>query len=150
VTFEGCQFIANFGGQFGGGGLMTYGSSTRILNCTFVLNAAPSGGGLDIWQAAPRVWNTIIAYSIEGQAVSANSDFEPIVCCDFYGNAAGDWVGDIAPQEFMNNNKSADPLFCNPELSDFGLQPDSPCAPENNPACGLIGALPVGCGFGGR
>jgi hypothetical protein len=23
--------------------------------------------------------------------------------------------------------------------------PESPCAPENNPACGLIGALPVGC-----
>ena len=44
----------------------------------------------------------------------------------------------------MNGNLSADPLFCNPDLADFRLQDDSPCAPGGE--CGLIGAWPVGCG----
>jgi hypothetical protein len=150
VRLEGCQFIGNFGSAYGGGGIITYDSSTEILNCTFVLNGAPSGGGLDIFRADPHITNTIIAYSIEGEAINANSDFEPLVCCDLFGNMAGDWTGDLAPQEFINNNSSVDPLFCDPELGNFGLQPTSPCASENNPHCGLIGALPVACGFNER
>ena len=27
-----------------------------------------------------------------------------------------------------------------------GIQSDSPCAPANSTGCGLVGALPVGCG----
>jgi len=29
------------------------------------------------------------------------------------------------------------------------LHPESPCAAENNPTCGLIGAPPTGCDFTG-
>ena len=126
--------------------MLTYSSSTKILNCTFAFNGASNGGGLNVWNAAPLIRNTIIVYSIEGEAIDASADFAPLVCCDLFGNMAGDWVGDFAAQQFINNNSSIDPLFCDPETGNFELQPNSPCAPENNPPCGLIGALPVGCG----
>ncbi|MBM3318277.1 MAG: hypothetical protein FJY75_10555, partial [Candidatus Eisenbacteria bacterium] len=38
----------------------------------------------------------------------------------------------------------ADPLFCDPENLDLRLHSDSPCAPGGE--CGLMGALPIGCG----
>ncbi len=49
----------------------------------------------------------------------------------------------------MNGNFSADPLFCgdlNPD-EPYTLHTESPCAPENNPECGLIGAWGVACGL---
>jgi hypothetical protein len=50
----------------------------------------------------------------------------------------------------QQHNFSADPEFCGiPGSGLYTLQSDSPCAPGNHPDgvdCGLIGALPVGCG----
>lgn len=43
------------------------------------------------------------------------------------------------------NEFSADPLFCNAAQGDFHLHEDSPCAPAQAPACGLVGALGVAC-----
>lgn len=51
----------------------------------------------------------------------------------------------------MNGNICLDPLFCDPDGGDFGLQEDSPCrghAPES-PDCDRMGAWPVGCFTGG-
>jgi len=63
-----------------------------------------------------------------------------------YGNAGGDWTGCIADQYGINGNISEDPLFCDAENGDFTIRDDySPCAPANNPECGLIGALGVDC-----
>jgi hypothetical protein len=43
----------------------------------------------------------------------------------------------------LGGNFQSDPLFC----FDYSLAESSPCAPANSPgACGLIGALEVGCG----
>jgi hypothetical protein len=55
-------------------------------------------------------------------------------------------VGSVAGQLGIDGNISQDPLFCDPAGGDFTLCADSPCAADNNPACGQIGALPVGCG----
>lgn len=58
-------------------------------------------------------------------------------CCDI---SDGDFCG-------QNGNICENPLFCgdfNP-LRPYLLDGDSPCAAENNPGCGLIGAWPVGC-----
>ena len=52
----------------------------------------------------------------------------------------------MADQYGIRGNISADPLFCAPGEDDFRLQEGSPCAPDYNPDCGLIGAWPVGCG----
>jgi hypothetical protein len=46
----------------------------------------------------------------------------------------------------FSDSIDADPLFCDPAHGDFAIAVTSPCAPEQQPMCGLIGALPVGCG----
>ncbi len=69
--------------------------------------------------------------------------------CQFYNNVAndagGDYVDCLSGQLGMNDNFTADPLFCDSSEVNFRLQEASPCAPENNLACGLVGANPVGC-----
>ena len=55
-------------------------------------------------------------------------------------------MGGVAWQYGVEGNISADPLFCDPGGDDFRLQEGSPCGPDYNPDCGLIGAWPVGCG----
>jgi hypothetical protein len=69
-----------------------------------------------------------------------------LTCCDLYGNAGGDWVNCVEEMYGVDGNFSADPLFCDPDVGDFRLKDCSPCAPAQNPDCGLIGAWPVGCG----
>jgi hypothetical protein len=67
--------------------------------------------------------------------------------CGVFGNDGGDWIGCIAGQGTINDNFSEDPLFCGEDNPDepFTLHSDSPCASENNPACGLVGARRAGC-----
>ena len=51
-------------------------------------------------------------------------------------------------QTGSNGNISEDPLFCDALEGDYRLRLDSPCTAANSPeGCGLIGALPVGCGI---
>ena len=45
----------------------------------------------------------------------------------------------------MFDNINVDPLFCDSSAVNFRLQEASPCSPDSNLACGLVGALPVGC-----
>jgi hypothetical protein len=65
-----------------------------------------------------------------------------ILLCNDYLNLASGCPGD--------GGFSLDPQFCGiPGSGNVYLQSDSPCAPGNDPLggyCGLIGALPVGCG----
>jgi hypothetical protein len=89
---------------------------------------------------------TIVAFGTTGEAVRCDGTTTvALSCCDVFGNEGGDWVGSISDQYGINGNISADPLFCNPGIGDFTLHANSPCAPDSNPDCGLIGAWPVGC-----
>jgi hypothetical protein len=65
-----------------------------------------------------------------------------------YAHPGGDWVGCIASQLGVNGNIGADPGFC-AQPGDLHLCTDSPCVPEHSGACGLIGALGVGCSICG-
>jgi hypothetical protein len=127
------------------------GSST-IENCTFAQNTASSGAVIYSFSAAPvAIRNSIVAFSggamVPVWCISENG--VTVECCDFYGNGGGDWletIDCIASQENANGNLSADPLFCDLSQGDFTLQGNSPCALANSGvACGLIGALDVGC-----
>jgi hypothetical protein len=69
-----------------------------------------------------------------------------LTCSDVFGNSAGDGVGCGSGHAGVSGNLSADPRFCDPGGGDCSLHSDSPCAPLNNPACGLVGALGVACG----
>lgn len=71
--------------------------------------------------------------------------FISIVCTDIYGNAGGDWVSPIGDLLGQDGNICEDPLFCDPEGGVFTLAEGSPCLPEFNPDCGLIGAHGLGC-----
>jgi hypothetical protein len=52
----------------------------------------------------------------------------------------------VADQYGINGNFSSDPYFCDLENGDLAIAEDSPCARDNSgEACGLIGALGVGC-----
>ncbi|MCK4304009.1 MAG: right-handed parallel beta-helix repeat-containing protein [Candidatus Eisenbacteria sp.] len=146
-----CTFVANSAPR-GGGVRCYYSSHSRFTNCTFSGNSAQiCGGGLYCQRSSsPTLENTIIAFSMEGEAVCCDyTSGATLTCCDVYGNQGGDWVGYIEPQFGIEGNISEDPLFCgeaNPETP-YTLQSDSPCAPFSppNPECGLIGAWPVGC-----
>jgi len=93
--------------------------------------------------------NCIVAGNHGGEGAFSDGSLLELSCCDLFGNDGGDWVGPIAGQLGQNGNIREDPLFCHPGTGDFFLQPGSPCAPEHNPDCGLLGAWPVGCGASG-
>lgn len=146
VTVEGCVLVGNHA-NVNGGGVFALGTTAAIDHCTFYANAA---GGLagGVWSnlSTLTLANTIVAGSLAGDGVHWNEgDIPQLICCNLFGNADGDWVGGIAPQQGFNGNIAADPYFCDPEARDFHLHDTSPCAPESSGACGLIGALPVGC-----
>jgi parallel beta-helix repeat protein len=161
-----------FGGGpgYGGGGIRCMGSSPSIQTNLIVSNRSGSGGGISCESSSPIIsGNTIVSnVSWEGGAVFVDSSSHPlllnniiannqgsggiytetdtltIMCCDVYNNEGGNYVG-IPDQTGMNNNISADPLFCPEGYPEYTLHSNSPCAPYMNHDCGLIGANPVTC-----
>jgi predicted outer membrane repeat protein len=149
-----CTFAHNDAGQFGGAvyvvtpakGTDGKNSYPNLFNCTFYANGAPAGGAavFAYYAAYPELNNCILAFGSAGGAAACSSGaYISLSCCDVYGNSGGDYVGCLAGQLGVNGNISADPLFANVEMLDFTLLSDSPCAPANNPGCGLIGAWPA-------
>jgi hypothetical protein len=95
-----------------------------------------------------------VAYGMGGYAVDSEANEwsagAVLNCCDVWGNAGGDWEGEVADQLGTNGNFSACPAFCNIALPPYDLQlcDESPCMPGNHPDgydCGLIGAWEEGC-----
>ncbi|MCK4414670.1 MAG: right-handed parallel beta-helix repeat-containing protein [Candidatus Eisenbacteria sp.] len=143
-TITDCLIYGNIAEESGGAVWCGSGTPT-FTNCTMSYNKAGSGaGGIDCGSATVTLENTIIAFSTTGEALAGNATLS---CCDLYGNAGGDWIGDIAGQYGIDGNISEDPIFCDPWSDDFTLQADSPCAPFSspNPECDLIGSEPIGC-----
>jgi predicted outer membrane repeat protein len=125
-------------------------SFVTITHCTLFGNsAAGDAGGVVACQGGSTalLGNTILAFSAQGRPVSCvdGSSGAILQCCDLYGNEGGDWVGCIADQQGEDGNISEDPIFCDADGGDFTVDESSPCAAENNPTCGRIGAWPVGC-----
>jgi len=90
--------------------------------------------------------NNVVAGSTGAPAVAVVG--EPggtidVGCNDFWDNAEGNFTEDYPAdaEDFF-----VDPLFCDAENGDLTLQSASFLAAENNPPCGQIGALGVGCG----
>lgn len=140
VRLESCIFFRN------PTAILSYSSVLHLTNCTLWQNWAQIVG-----------WDVNNLFTIRNSIIGeADGPYPPVdcgdagnadmLCCDVWGNAAGDWVGCIAGQLGQDGNISGDPLLCDPEEGEFGLASDSPCAPGANPACGLIGAEDVACG----
>lgn len=147
---ERCTFVENIGAHNGGAVVVNSGT-LLVTGSTFFRNQG-AGSSINAVDPAPPghvtliVENTLMIDGIGRPVDCIEFPHIEIYCCDLYGNDGGDWAGCISEHQGINGNLSADPLFCDPLNGDFRLSADSPCAPEQAPDCGLIGAWPVGCG----
>jgi predicted outer membrane repeat protein len=152
VDISDCIFMGNtidFPAEGGGLGLVE--SESHVMRCTFYANetdpADPRGSAIYWYDCTPIIENTIMAFGIGGPPMYSHGDsVATLICCDLYGNEGGDWTGSIASQYGTNGNIWEDPRFCNPVAGNLTLHLSSPCAAPNNPGCGQIGALGIGCG----
>jgi hypothetical protein len=155
TTITGCVFAGNAetgsgGGTRGGGGVFYVWGTHTLSNSTVAGNsAADRGGGIYLSENSNVAAASIILYGNTapdghqlGSYISGPSiDFS---CSDV--DTSADWHRGAATVLFTSTNFFTDPLFCDLASLDLDLHSDSPCAPENSGGCGLIGALPVGCG----
>jgi len=142
----GCVFDGNSAGY--GGGLACKDAFPRLTGCTFADNSGSSdGGGLYVYHNSDlTLENTIVTSSVAGQGIRCYYySTASLSCCDVYGNAGGDWTGEIEDQLGVDGNICADPCFCEPYTGHVAVF--SPCAPDQSLGCGLIGALGVGCEY---
>jgi hypothetical protein len=109
--------------------------------------AGNAGAGVVVENCTVAMDNVLVAANTGVSIDLQGTGFAQLACCDLYGNSGGDWIGGVAGQAGTNGNIAADPLLCSAQSSEdpWSLQTNSPCAPEYSPACGLIGARPVGC-----
>jgi hypothetical protein len=142
ALLERCLFVGNEG-MSGGAILAELGGSLTVLSCTLDDNSgheAFSAVGVALGGPATLIERCIVTRNGPTPAFSCGGDLLTIECSDVWGNDDDT----ICPGG--GNNISADPLFCGVDRWD--LQSNSPCAPTNNPICGVIGARDVGCGAG--
>lgn len=143
---SGSLFLRNTA-TLGGGVCCLNAAAPRFEQCTFHANGA-SARGAAVWSdaAVPILERVIITGSTSGAGIQSKVGvFQPeLRCTDLYGNAGGDWVGNISNQRYLRNNMFADPRYCDLGQDDLTLAKNSPCAPENTP-CGGLGAFGVAC-----
>jgi len=145
-----CLLLGNAGDSGGALGCRT-GCTMTIERCTLTGNIGVCGSGIYVDGTSTLIGEkSIIAFGYKGEGVecSGPGGTALLSCCAVFQNEYGDWVGCISGQNGVDGNIGKDPLFChnaNPSER-YSLHSDSPCAPESNPDCGVIGALGVGCG----
>ena len=89
------------------------------------------------------VTNNIVVGSQDGYGIYFDQSWEThLECNDVWANQPGDYFG-VSPGL---HDISVDPEFCDPGGGDYSLCEGSPCSPDQQPECGLIGAFDVGCG----
>ena len=151
-TLDGCSFWENTA-PAGGAIHARNGSLLGITGCTIARSSSTDmvgAGAVSLDGSFAAIGNTIVAFSESGGAVHCKGEAAgaEITCSDLFGNADGDWTGCILDQ-YGDGNMAEDPLFCDLMSGDLSLDDASPCAEENSPVCGWVGALPVGCSVSG-
>lgn len=147
-----CVFVDNFATDLGGAVESFEGTVCTVENNTFVGNhAGDRGGALVLNPTSGQVHRNIFVGN------KADDGGGAILC--IFGGTAGTcnlfWQNDAPGTPDVlgcpipigsNGNAIVDPLFCDVATMDYRLQTTSPGAPGFSGGCGLIGALPVGCG----
>jgi predicted outer membrane repeat protein/parallel beta-helix repeat protein len=138
-----------------GGGIFAHHTNMDITNCTISHNGAPLGGNayftadsLDTLYADTLI-NTIFAFATDGEGIYLDTTTNniSITYCDVFGNAGGDFGGNIPEalgniQTVNHNNDPCDyyynifldPLFTNASIWDFQIEYGSPCIDAGDPA----------------
>ncbi|MBN1884346.1 MAG: T9SS type A sorting domain-containing protein [Candidatus Krumholzibacteriota bacterium] len=145
---SGCTFVGN-SAAWGGAGYCNSGANPAITASTFHQNSGTNGGmAMSVVGSFPVLTRVLLTgQSGTGDVIACVSGSAvDLDCCDLYGNANGDYTGCLSGQLGVDGNISADPMYCpDNEPEEFAIHSLSPCA-EDQSACGLIGAWPVGCG----
>ncbi len=96
--------------------------------------------------AAARILDTLFEHNVVeqgGPGVALECLGAQIASCNVFWGSATPFEDDCGLAIGEDDNIYADPLFCDSENGDYRLAANSPAAVGS---CGLIGALPVGCG----
>jgi len=149
--------LRNHSEHFGGGvhvrsdGVSEVRQNTIVGNT--VLNFMENGAGVHL-NGGGLVRNNIVANNKYAGAFGPQSgagifctglvNGAQVTCNVSWGNDVDDEAGCLPD---MPSNFVADPLFCDAANDVYTLSNNSPCLPSS--ACGLIGALGVGCGSTG-
>ena len=146
--------LAGNSAQYFGGALAVQNTPNGTLagNTVTANDGTVSGaGGLYLNSSTLAVENNLVAFNTGGTSfangVALASASATFACNDVYGNTAADYSG-VADPTGTAGNISADPLFCEVLAGNYTLASTSPCLAANSGGCGLIGALPQGCGGG--
>jgi hypothetical protein len=144
-----CTFFSN-SSSGDGGALFYYACQSTLANATLYASGGSYGAVSLIHRSVITLSNSIIAFGNRGASIYVEGGGAEAIltCCDIYGNAGGDWVPPFDGQLGIDGNICADPLLCDASSGDLRLTENSPCAPAQNPACGLVGAWPIGCSSG--
>ncbi len=144
--FNNCLFTGNTAPQ-GGAVYGRDGSYPSFTACTFSGNSSADGSAFHLRSASGvSIIRSILAFAPEGAALTSDGTATvQIYCSDVYGNAGGDWIGDLGGQLGSNNNFSLNPSFCDQYAGDFTLASNSPCLPVHNPCNLQVGAFGQGC-----
>lgn len=131
------QFFDNH--NWGEAGVVDIGSSDGSGEFSGNTVAFNTGAGVQVLRDAVR--NNIIAANAGVGLACFDQQPGDISCNDVWANTRNYGGTDLTG---VNGNISLDPRFCDAAARDLRLRNDSPCAPGAG-ACGLIGALDVGC-----
>ena len=134
-----CTFLRNVSPEGAAAWVAYYDGDIR--NCTFWRNEG-AGGSIyfeeDVGDC--RLDNCILAGTVGGPGIGCCWLPPVIHCCDKWDNEV---MTDCMYEGY--GNFTADPEFCNADAGDLTLRSTSPCLPEQQPQCGLVGAYGVGC-----
>lgn len=146
-----CLFVGNEA-LHSGAGIFAHNQDAHVTisSCTFQDNITPTNTGVLVSYNHGRldVNHTILGSSTGYSATIVLPTDIQFTCSNIFGNSTGDWYGHFADQLGADGNINLDPLFCMDSNANqpYGIHEDSPCSPEYNPDCGLIGYHPVACG----
>ena len=122
----------------GGGGALLSATSVNVIECTFVGNAAGFGSAAYVLPQGRTITlqRNVFALSADSPALASELG-EPAGGCNlFWANGAGDYAG----YQPHLSDVFEDPQFCDIPNDDYTVRSTSPCAEENSPVCGQIGA----------
>ena len=149
-VFGNCLFYNNYA-DFGSCAYYDSLTGPSFHFSTFVKNSSDSGSGVVNFPSQLYGY-TIASFSgcifsyNEGKAITLRDQDSlnfpyMFYLCNIYGNTEGDYVGIISDLQFIENNISLNPFFCDTADDNYHLVKGSPCIYENPYEQYTIGAL---------
>ncbi len=128
------------------GGINLYNSSLDVAGNTFFgchMTLPDGAAAVAVFSDLPMTFRNNLVVGCTGTpAVRNYGPVPPTVSCNVY------WDNEVFNPSVWPVSATdlfVDPRLCDPAAEDFTLRATSPCAAENHPTCGQVGAFGVGC-----